>query len=570
MLKYHSAIVGRLIHQGRATLKRNGIIIQNKNTEIHIKNKKSPSCLEVLKTDENNVTKVFNTSSDIEKMEIYMEIRTSNAKIFKHLKTRVYSSNRENSFIYFCHPSVMYKILTNYWDEIFSIHLPKGYVIPKNLVPYYIHILQKQVNNIKEHKRNGYRKGNLDEIYRMGSYKGYWNDNWCEYIEKCGFLAYTPIYYEIEWDFDLVEKYKDKILWLNLMEDSNLLWTEKDMLTFDSYIPHKELRTKKLNSCFYYVPTIGYGKVELLSNQYIESHKDLINWEVFVQTGTFHWGTDDLQYFYRYVNCKKETNSNNLQSKSSGSCKIANHEFSMHELSKNPKLEWTPDLLKMMIELDPSTLCYCIGNRKLTDLLFQISDYHKLVNEKNDDPNFWHKLCDGGEIPHNAYSEYFTIENIKKHKEEWGRQLEDHFVCMKRTSSTNYHYHDVFTMWDYFCRNKAIRLSYELSKYLKTISITFGGSYVLEDGISIGEDDRFYQENGLVAFSGHKIISVKEIEKICVDDELMDIFMNRYLRRPNIDIVDYLIDAFFKDYDLEDYLAIVNKMKDWKIVYKYK
>lgn len=299
---------------------------------------------------------------------------------------------------------------------------------------------------------------NLEAQYQMYSYKDYgvWPyQSWYEFIERCDFLAYTRIYSEIEWNFDMVEEYKDKILWLNLMEDSNLRWTEADMLSFDSYIPHKELRSSKVY-CNDFIPSTGYGCVEQLSNDYIESHKDVINWEVFVETAAFHWNEEDLFHYYTYVNCKRSTNGEgdwdnyrSLESyrdpQDSKSWNIDNHVFAMYELSRNPRFEWTPELLKMMILLYPATLDYCIDDRNFTDLLFRIPNYKELVNEKNDDPDFWRKVHDGGKKNHNAYSEYFTIENIQAHKEEWCEQLEDKFLTVRRTPDTNYHYHAVFT-----------------------------------------------------------------------------------------------------------------------------
>lgn len=550
MLKYHPAIVGRLIHRGFAKKEDDKIVLHNNKTKEKLEI--NYNCFEELETNRFNVTKVVASSLEMQRKNIYLEVRTSYPEIFQDLDAQVYNSNFESCYKYFCLPSILPVLLTKFSDKIDSISLPKGYIVSKELVPYYISILQRQIETIKEYKREGCHMSSLEGKYQMFSYKDYgiWpHQSWYEYIEKCDFLSYLPLYYEIEWNFDMVDKYKEKILWLNLMEDSNLHWTEEDIITFDSYIPHMELRSSKIY-CNKSVPTAGYGRIELFSNQYLESHKDIINWKVFVETGKFNWDPNDLRYFYEYANRKDET-------------------FTMYELSRNPSFTWTPDMLKTMIELCPDTLNYCINEKKFADMLFMIPNYKELVKEHNDDPDFWRKLHDGGKKKHNAYSEFFTIDSIEKKKDEWSKEIEDKFIFVDRTPDTNYHYHAVFTMWDYFDSNEAVLMTYDLSKYLQTITIVLGGTYVLEDGINIGEDNRYPHYNGLDIFSSHKIANEEEMDKICSDIDLIDSFINRHMGRPNTDIVDYLIDSFFKDYKMDDYISIVNGMKDWGSIIEY-
>lgn len=581
MLKYHPAIIGRLANKNCVRLEKEKIVALPETCESYTEGINYHRYRE-LETDCNHVTKVVASTFDMQQEDIFLEIRTAHPEIFKFIDIPVFQSNFQSDHNYFCPPSALSELLTNHSKFIDSIIIPKGYVVPSNLVKYYIDILQRQIATIKEYKVKGYHLGGLENRYQMYSYKEYgvWPfESWYDYIEKCDFLAYTRIYYEVEWNFDMVEEYKDKILWLNLMEDSNLRWTEANMLSYDSYIPHKELRSSKVY-CNNSIPATGYGCVEFLSNDYIESHIDVLNWKVFAETAAFNWNDEDLTRYFTYVNSKESLDDEDdwsdfkpldpsIDPQDSKSWNIHNNVFAMYELSRNTRFEWTPELLKTMINLYPPTLDYCIGDSKLTNLLFQIQNYKELVNTINDDPDFWLKLHDGGKKNHGAYSEYFTIDNIKENKEVWNEQLEDKFLTERRTPDTNYHYHAVYTMWDYFCRNEAVQLTYNLSKYLQTINVTFGGMYVLEDGINIGEDHRFKKYNGLEAFSGHNISNADEIEKICNDTELLDVFINNKKRTPNIYIVDYLIDLFFNNFTLEDYLSIVNQMKDWDSIYEY-
>ena len=87
----------------------------------------------------------------------------------------------------------------------------------------------------------------------------------------------------------------------------------------------------------------------------------------------------------------------------------------------------------------------------------------------------------------------------------------------------------------------------------------------MEDGCYLGEDHRNQKFNGLYLFANHKISSIEEIEKICNDSDLLDAFM----QNANTDIIDYLIDVFFKDYKVEDYISIINNMKDWSQVHEF-
>ena len=546
MLKYHAAVIGRLIHQG--------LLIKEK-TKISVLKKESNMDSEEVQyrqfqeegTDHNNVTIVIANTSELKRKDIYLEVTTSHPIIFRDLAVYVFKSKFDSQYRYFCPPSALRELLLKHQDCIYSICLPKGHVVPNDLVPYYIQILQRQIERIKRYKDgNRCNVTNLECEYHMYGFKEYSgmgpNTLFFEYIERNGILAYTPIYHEIEWSFEMVERYKDQIIWLNLIEDSNLEWTEEKVLSFDNYIPHYELRSSKVyNNSF--IPATGYGKIGVLSNQYIESHKDLLNWPVFAETGAFNWDANELQYFYKYANRDNDS-------------------FGMNELSKNVRFVWTPELLKTMIVLDRFSLDFCIEQKKYSELLFRIPDYANFVNERIDDPDFWRMLADGGKKLHQEYSVYFTVDNIASHKEEWDKQIEDKFNYMRRTPDTNYHHHNIFTMWDYFSKNEAVHLTYELSKYLHTITITLGGDYVLEDGIYMSEDNRFQKYNGLDVFANHRITTHEEIEKICNDKELIDVFLNNH----NTYIIDYLIDIFFKDYNLEDYLTLANQMKDWDYV----
>lgn len=477
--------------------------------------------------------------------ETLLEVSTNHPEIFNDIDSQAYCSNFESGNTYFCPYSVTLILLAKHYTEIDYISLPKGQRIPTSGVAYYINILQRQVECMKQ-----WGKTDLHFTSYSFSYKDYgiWpHGKWYDYILKNGFCAYLPLYCEVEWDFDMVEKYKDIILWLNLLEDSNLLWTEERLLQFDNYIPHRELRTSK-PYCNSFIPTKGYGNIGKLSNHYIESHKDVINWAVFVSTANFSWSVEDLKYFYEYANQKKRR-------------------WGMYELSKNDKFIWTPDILKEMIYLDPNSLECCIENPRLRSILYMIPNQKDLVLSYNNNPDFWLVLKDGGKQPHGAYSDIFTVNQIIENKDIWDKQIDDKLSYIQRTPDTNYHHHKVFTMWDYFLANDAIKLTYILCKCLQQIDITVGGEYVIEDGYYEGESNLYIKHNGLSAFSNHHFASNDDLIKVCEDEVLLDVLIGSTSdHKPNTDVVDYLIETFFLDYNISDYISIVNKLSDWNII----
>ncbi len=429
-------------------------------------------------------------------------------------------------------------VMENFGDDLYYIHLPKGFPrLNSNLKDIYIKIIEKNVSEIKKRYPN---IRNVPGIYNYVDMEGYNYEWWYnDILLKHGIFAYSYLYYEIEWDFDMVEKYKDKILWVHLFEDSNLLWSEEKMLQFDSYIPHKELGKRFLQNrprC--------YSNVLKLSNNYIDSHKDVINWAVFIETAEFEWNSEDMKYFNKY---------------------LTKGDHSIYGSTRNNRFKWTSDNLRAFIELCPNAIKAITKDKKLVDIFLNIPDYKKLLKDHNADPDILLKMKDGGEQPHDAYSSFFTIDNIQKNLREWDKILDNKFITNRRTPDTNYHYHRAYTMWDYYSQNASVTLTYELSKYLETITVNIGGMYIMEDGCYLGEDHRNQKFNGLYLFANHKISSIEEIEKICNDSDLLDAFM----QNANTDIIDYLIDVFFKDYKVEDYISIINNMKDWSQVHEF-
>ena len=136
---------------------------------------------------------------------------------------------------------------------------------------------------------------------------------------------------------------------------------------------------------------------------------------------------------------------------------------------------------------------------------------------------------------------------------------------MQRTPDTNYHYYYVITKWDEMQAHINIPLNYELAKYLQSIDITIGGTYCKSDGGYIEEDYRNQEYNGLKFFTGHHFESEEDIIKIINDVDLLDSFLNLE-NSCNEEVVSYMVGIFFCKTSLQEYLDIVNQMKDWDII----
>lgn len=139
---------------------------------------------------------------------------------------------------------------------------------------------------------------------------------------------------------------------------------------------------------------------------------------------------------------------------------------------------------------------------------------------------------------------------------------------MRRTPDTNYHYYLVITQWDIYKNRKNIPLSFELAKYLSTIDIKIGGTYMDSDGDYIEEDNRFPVYNGLEAFSSHHIDTIEDMDKIIEDKHIATILLD-HTHSVNLDLLYYTIRKFFKDYSLEEYIDVINQLKDWDVLKKF-
>ena len=74
--------------------------------------------------------------------------------------------------------------------------------------------------------------------------------------------------------------------------------------------------------------------------------------------------------------------------------------------------------------------------------------------------------------------------------------------------------------------------------------------------------------NGLKLFTSHHIESEEDVIKIVNDITLLESFL-KLGYSCNEDIISYMINVFFSKTNLQDYLDIVNQMKEWDTIRNY-
>lgn len=579
-IKYRNAILKRL-NDKNIILKKEDLWVNAIGITSCVNNAKKELSSYV---DENGIIRIYESSWKIKGTQDYAQLHFTYDSHSYEIESKIlaegislYKSNfdTEGPFVKY---SDIEKVLSLFYANLIYIELPNDYRLPLYLRNAYIDIIKRQISLIPEIRH-------LSDHYYTYNYSTHNSfhpnrERLLKVIEERNVFAYQPIYKEIEWDIEFVKQNKDYIDWKSLLEDSNIVWTEELVNVFYEYIPFANMQETNYCDKFNEKCIKDYSILGHLSNDFINTHKGEIEWRQFLETGIFQWEPEDLEYFFNYASTLSIPYSENFKSTTAGS------QISLISLFHNKNFKWNSELLNSCIHLRPwGTLDVCISNKYFHDLLETVPNYKQIIDdlikkeiEKTEEKikcekykyqiekdkeylegikSFWLKYNNGGAQPNDAYKEYFTIDNIIKNKETWETIIEEKFLSMQRTPDTNYHYHVAFNMWDRFSQNNHILLDYETSKLLSSLTIKLGGLFVLEDGCYLSEDNRHQEFNALKVFAYHGICDNAELEKIIMDDCLMDTFMNS----GNIHIIDYLTDELFKDYSLDSYLELINDIQ---------
>lgn len=443
------------------------------------------------------------------------------------------SSNTERSVYWL---KELYKAPSNIYNLRTS-----GYRIGSNYFSYYIDTVQ---NNIEQTK------------HPINAYDGWFVERKIG-IEKYGVFAYQHLYTDVEWNFDLVEQYKDSIVWKLLIEKSNLQWSEDMIIKYFQYIPFKLSADFYCNQFDNENTLKDYSKIESLNFSFIDKYKNKIDILALFKTGAVNLTGQQLKYLFEYIKSDQTPYSQSHPNTPAGS-QIAFWMF--RHLANNPNFEWKEDSIIAVSECGELDCLYdnvTEERRKLIlDVILSIPNYKELLK----DDVFLKKLKDGrGTI---AYSDDFTIENVKINITNWNEVVSDQFQRINRRSRDTYYYVNVVkTTWDHYAENKNVVLTYELCKFLINHEITIGGEYQKEYHDQDHYDFGCYSlnVNGLKHFKDHSIKDEQELEKIYSDSLLLELFFSDEYK--NDEVIEYTINKFFENYEKSDFLEVIESLQ---------
>ena len=449
---------------------------------------------------------------------------------------------------YFCDISYIQIVLKNFSSEIFEIHAP-NHSIPISLLEYYLKTVETHIELIK---RKAVLSGGM--VYFILEEIG---------IKEYGAFAYNGIYKAIIWDFDSVEKFKDKLCWKHLIEDSNLKWDEYKLNKYFSFIPFNK-EGNSYGEVFDDKFTISdFSNIKILSNHFILQNYRNINMMKFLETGRFKWNGDDLLNFYNLI-ASIDLGWGSWRDTTAG------EQISWllwYHLGKNKRFDWTPDLLKSSFDINGNFNDFLSmdEDRRLdmVSIFLHTFERYPKFKEELDSKLFVSKLVEGKNLPFDSYSMYFTTENIIQNWDNWNEILTNKFVHSHRLSRDTWFYvYQVKTMWNYFNENEYVSLTYNICNILKNRKIIIGGEYEKE------YENQEYLDSGFVTkevdaldfFGTHTILS-DDIEKIMSDNDLVV----KLLSNENQSLINYMLKRFFSDYPPEDFfktLELLNQLKE--------
>lgn len=376
-------------------------------------------------------------------------------------------------------------------------------------------------------------------------------------MKKCGVWGLDRTYTSVIWTFDDVEKYKDLINWKKLIEMSNLKWDDDKLLRYYEYIPffceNKELYWERFDK---EVVISDFSNIIINNRDFLLKHFYKVEILALFRTAKYTLRDGDIILFYEMI-----SNIEGFWSKSFSSSSAAQQlkYFFFTNLVKNENIEWTPNLL---IELGDNCKEFFSRSRdvqlKLVPLFEEAFSISTDLSKKLSMPLFLVKLKEGNQ-PYNAYSINFTCEEIIKNVDQWNVVLEDKFIGTHRASRDTYYYiHKVKTMWNCFNENKSLYLTYDLCKILSKLKIVVGGEYEKEYENQQYYDEGFYSKevNALQYFSSHKFRDNVEIDRLMKNKRLF----NLMLKYGNKSVIEYCLELFFKDYSIDDFISVVDKI----------
>lgn len=453
---------------------------------------------------------------------------------------------------------------------------------------------------------NGYRY-NFPNYYFYFGKKGW---------DKYGVFSLISLYKLAKWNISVIEKYKDSIVWPMLFEYGDYMFEEETLKKYEQYIPWADYSQEEKR----YIPFFDNGvtvklgttlsnfkNVGTLSYAFIKSHISVIDILGLCSTGSFEVTKELIKMFCD--NCS-ENLIFDYRGDRAGLTKNERITISSDVLmyiAKNLKISNWEKLLPKINLTHENFLEFYLYDRQCMEIFFALEfdkrrEIVSLIEQKEElrqvlVTDYVKQLWQGGRsdalytksnlyfrsggiailnqeycekegfegLKNLPYTYDFSVQLIKKNISSWNKQSYEYFSRMKRTPDTNYHYYRRVTAWDILSKQESILLTYDLCKYLMSIDVFVGGSYVLEDGHFHSDDKPNYPINALKLFRFRDILNDDEFIKITQDENIIEfLFANAdppiwrdYYVAGNI--IDKLIMNFFKDFSFEKFKEIIVK-----------
>lgn len=558
MIKFHSTIVGWLIKEKKVEKCADKLSVYSPKSEKHTYIKEYKG--KVLLINENGSKRI---SFDVYWNQNFTQITLLEGGVRELVEDGFDIFDIGNRSEIHCLTYQLEDLLNKHYSKIGDIYFQKDYPRLKGESALsFIKWLESKHKYIKSHDYNfcGLSKFGYLGISGFSDYQPEVVEN----IKKYGIFAYQPIYDRIEWTFDLVEKYKDSICWQLLMNKSNLIWNEENLRKYEHFIPF----TTNDSTTYWHKFNTGltaYEKFAFLSNKYIDEHKDKLDWRELFYKCKFKWNAEELNYFCNYIlNMNMQYDVDWMDNPTTMSQEFP---YYIGLLLLNDNFEWDKNNLEAFLNIDDSFWDKIAEHPNLYNVFLSISDIQNKAEGKITKKNFWEIVKYNHDFPYDELSKEFNIDNIKNNIKKWSEPIQNKFLHTERTPDTNYSFYWVRTKWDDICNNVNVPINYELAVYLRDLEITIGGTYCESDGGTIEEDHRWPKVNALRWCSNHHIEDKEEIEKIIDDQSLLEVLLNPD-NSINSDVVAYMCNEFFKSTTIQQYLDIVNNLKDWDNIKK--
>lgn len=416
------------------------------------------------------------------------------------------------------------ELLAQFADSIYGIDSPV-YKLPASFIPFYLETI-KCYQKMKE------------------------SVHWFYHEDSRNVFLYKDLYRQVEWSREMVEVYAENLYWKALIEDSSFIVTEDLLSKYYDHLPLTPYLTASNRDRF----VNRFDGIESISFDFIKEHiKDLDLRELF-HSGNFSLSSQELRFLCEYW-------EKNYQSSS------------LYYLCSNNNFDWTTELLIEIARLYPQN-CWkeflkWPDDRRLSiyHLIKTIPNYESIIHNMSDNAFFIHKLKDGIYSPKdlrlkfNAYSDFFTIDNIKANIGIWNEVLGDEFLGTHRECTDHWYYiQQVSTMWNLFKNNRQLRINYEIVQFLAEKTIIEGGQYKKEYQNQDYPDYGFYtrETNALDYYIKTSFHSLEDVKRVCENESLV----SRFLTGGNQDIIEYVCNSIFEDNDFEEFLSMANHLSE--------